>query len=136
MPANTEPIFGITPNVGWAPAILTANTTMTGVGTVSVIFTAGANGSFFRKVLARPIGTNIQTVMRVFLNNGLDLTVAANNTLIGEVTIPATTASNTVPLFPAELMVNMPIPAGARITVTIGTTVATGIAPSGWGSDY
>ena len=44
MPANTTPIFTLTPNIGKG-SVSTANTNRDGTGTIATIFTAGANGS-------------------------------------------------------------------------------------------
>ena len=74
-----------------------ANTAKDGTGTVTTVATgnnAGNNaGNFVQKLIARPLGTNIATVLRVFINNGGVNTTAANNSLIAELTLPATTLS-------------------------------------------
>ena len=98
MPANTAPIFSAKGAIQWNPAILnTANTAKDGTGTVATVFTgnaAGNNaGNFVQKLVARPLGTNVATVLRVFINNGSVNTTAANNSLIAELTLPATTLS-------------------------------------------
>ena len=47
MPANTAPIFTLTPDVQWGTTtVATANTAKDGTGTVLTVFTAGANGSY------------------------------------------------------------------------------------------
>jgi hypothetical protein len=86
------------------------------------VFTAGANGSYLQRLIARPAGTNIASVLRVFLNNGSTNATAANNVLITEATLPASTGA----LVPVELPLNFAIPAAYVLNVTLGTTVATG----------
>jgi hypothetical protein len=84
MVANTAPIFTDIPNIGFAPAITAANTNKDGTGTVDLVFTAGADGAFLQKLKIRPKGTNVATVLRVFLNNGATPTTATNNMLYDE----------------------------------------------------
>lgn len=136
MPANTSPVFGLTPNVGWVVAFTAANTAKDGTGTVQTVFTAGSNGAMFNKVVFRAAGTNVATVARIFLNNGSTNSTAANNALIGEVTLPATTLSETGALSQYEWNWNQPIPAGYKINVVIGTAVSAGYVASGWGMDF
>lgn len=135
MPANTAPIFTLTPKVSWG-VIDTANTAKDGTGTVVGIFTAGANGSFLEKVVIKAKGTNVATALRVWLNNGSTNGTAANNSLIADITIAATTNSETAKLADNEILINMPIPAGYVINITIGTSVAAGLHVSAWGGDY
>jgi hypothetical protein len=145
MPANTLPIFPLTPKVSWG-TVTTANTAKDGTGTVVTVFTAGADGSRIDQIKVRALGTNVATVMRFFVNNGSTNATAANNTLIHEVTIAATTLSETAALADNNITINInttetvpPIPylqAGYKINVTIGTTVAAGLAVTVHGGDY
>ncbi len=137
MPANTAPIFSRTPRIEWVNNVAAANTARDGTGTVDTVFTADAvNGSFVNKIILRPRGTNVATVMRVFLNNGLTNATAANNVLIHEIGLVATTASETASLFAAELPLNLALPPGYRLNVTLGTAVAAGFAVAVAGGDY
>lgn len=134
MVANTAPIFSKAPRADWAPAAVSAaNTAKDGTGTVATVFTAGADGSFVQKIVIRPRGTNIATVMRVFLNNGLTNATPANNSLIAEIGLAATTLSETAALIGNELPLNLPIPAGYQLHVTLGTAVAAGFSVSALG---
>lgn len=135
MPANTAPIFTLVPNIGFGD-VATANTAKDGTGTVVLVFTAGANGSYLQKARIKAKGTNVATSLRFFLNNGSTPTTAANNTLIGEMTIAATTLSETAALAENEYIFDIPLPAGYRIYVTIGTTVAAGLTVQAYGGDY
>lgn len=136
MPANTAPIFTLTPNVGFAPNITLANTAKDGTGTVDLVFTAGANGAFVQKLKIRPRGTNAATVVRVFLNNGATPTTATNNMLFDEIALLATTNIETTTIIGTELPIGIAIPAGWRIYVTLGTAVAGGYAVTTVGGDY
>lgn len=137
MPANTAPIFSRTPRIEWVNNIAAANTARDGTGTVETVFTADAvNGSFVNKLIIRPRGTNVATVMRVFLNNGLTNATAANNVLITEAGLVATTASEVAALTGIELPLNFAVPPGYRLNVTLGTAVSAGFAVAVAGGDY
>lgn len=146
MAQNTNPIFTLVPDVQWASTddnsgatagpLLTANTAMDGTGFVATVFTAGANGSYLQRLIARPVGTNVATVLRVFLNNGSSNATQANNVLAAELTLPASTASAIAALQPIELPLNFAIQGGFKVNVTLGTTVAAGYRVSLIGGDY
>lgn len=137
MPANTNPIFTLTPDVAWGTtAITTQNTAKDGTGTVLTVFTAGANGSYVQRVRFRPSGTAVQTVARVFINNGSTNATPANNILWDEITITATTLSETTAQPTFEIPLNYALPAGYKLNVTIGTTIAAGLYVSVIGGDY
>ena len=137
MAANTAPIFTLTPAVEWGPSVLTtANTTADGTGTMLTVFTAGADGSFVQRIRFRPAGTNVQTVARVFINNGLTNSAPSNNILWDEVTLGAITISQTAAQTSFEIPLNFALPAGYKLNVTLGTTVAAGYYVSVIGGDY
>jgi hypothetical protein len=141
MPANTTPIFSSVGSIQWGPTILNAaNTAKDGTGTVTTVATgnnAGNNaGNFVQKLIARSLGTNVATVLRVFINNGGVNTTAANNSLIAELTLPATTLSEVAAQADYVLPLNFALPAGFKINVTIGTTVASGYQVSVIGGQY
>lgn len=147
MPANTTPIFPLTPKVQFGK-VLNANTNTDGTGTAgqkSVVFTAGSNGARIDQIRARALGTNITTVIRLFVNNGSDDTVAANNTLVHEATISATTSSNVAALTDNVLTITVGadtipaipyLPATYKIIATVGTAIAAGIQVTVYGGDY
>jgi hypothetical protein len=64
--------------------------------------------------------------MRIFLNNGLTNTTAANNSLIAEATIAANTVSQVAASVPTTITLNMVMAPGYVLNYTIGTTVAAG----------
>lgn len=135
MAANTAPIYPLTPNVAWG-TVATANTAKDGTGTVVTVFTAGANGARVDKVKIRAAGTNIATVLRVFINNGSTNATAGNNTLFMEATIAITTLSEVAALADNEILLGLVLPAGYKVNITIGTTIAAGLAVTGVGGDF
>ena len=137
MPANTAPIFSRIARNEWTNGVATANTAKDGTGTVDTVFTADAtNGSYLQKLIVRPRGTNIASVLRVFLNNGSTNATPANNCLIAELSLPATTNTEVAAIAGFELPINLPLDAGYKVNVTLGTTVAGGYAVSAHGGDY
>ena len=144
MAANQIPIFSLAGQIEWTAALLkTANTATDGTGTVVTIFTAGANGGRVERVRIRHGGTNIATLIRVFINNGSSNATPANNILYAEKALAANTVSQTAVSLLNELpdtidTVAFPIilPAGYKLNVTIATTVATGVYISAIGSSY
>lgn len=137
MAGNIDPIYTRKANIGITPTITAANTALDGTGTVATAFTADAtNGSFVQKLRFKALGTNVATVARIFLNNGATNATATNNVLYDEVSLPATTGSSTVSTLSAEIALAIPLPAGWKVNITIGTAVAAGWVVSGVGGDY
>ena len=137
MAVNTSPIFSKRGDIQWSPTSLTAaNTAKDGTGTVSTVFTAGADGAFVQRLVARSLGTNVATVLRVFANNGGVNSAPANNSLIAEMTLPATTLSEVAAQPPYELPLSFPLPAGFKLLCTIGTAVAAGYELTVFGGSY
>ena len=131
MPANTSPISPIAPATSWNAAALTAaNTALDGTGTVETIHTAGANGSRVNRVRVVHRGSNVATVMRFFVNNTLTNATPANNTLVGEVTVPANTLSQVAASAFLDVFLNVVLKPGYKLNYTIGTAVAAGHAVS------
>jgi hypothetical protein len=145
MAANTVPIYSKAGQVGWSGAdkLTTANTAKDGTGTVLTIFTAGADGARVERIRSRAAGTNVATVLRIFINNGGATSTAANNVLYAEKTIAATTGSEAAELALNELPTTtdptafpLVLPAGYKLTATIGTTIASGLYVSAIGGSY
>jgi len=138
MAQNTQPIFTKTPVIHWgATTIATANTAKDGTGTVLTVFTADAtNGSYVSHLTFRAAGTNIASVARIFINNGSSNATPANNILYGEVTLTATTLSEVSALANYIYPMNIALPPGYVITITLGTTVAAGYYVSTVGGHY
>jgi hypothetical protein len=138
MAANTSPIYTRLADVQWGTtAITTANTAKDGTGTVLTVFTADATeGGFVQKVRFRAAGTNVATVARIFINNGSTNATAGNNILYDEITLAATTLSEVASLALYEVPLMIPLPAGYKINITIGTTVSAGYYVSTIGGKY
>lgn len=135
MAANTSPIYCKNGNISWG-TITTANTAKDGTGTVVTVFTATTEGSRIEKLRFRALGTNVATVARVFINNGSTNVTATNNSLYEEITLPATTLSEVAQLTNQEINLGLVLPAGYKINITIGTTVAAGYAITTVAGDY
>jgi hypothetical protein len=138
MAANTAAIYTRLPRVSWIGPVVTANTTkdLTS-GTIYLVATMHATEPSFVKALrVRPLGTNVATVLRVFINNNGATGTAANNTLFTEVTCPITTVSEVAALTEIEIPMNVAMQATYRIYVTTGTTVAAGFAVTAILGDY
>lgn len=131
MAANTTPVFPLTAKVGAGIALLAANTAKDGTGTVQVNYStatvaAGGNGDRIDKLIFKPVGTNVATLARIFLNNGTDKTLAVNNQFIKDVTLPAISNSEVVAQVQVEVPVDIVIPAGYTINWCLATAVAAG----------
>jgi hypothetical protein len=135
MAANTQPIWTKVGKTQWGTVTI-ANTAKDGTGTVVPVFTAGLEGSLVKKLLVNSLGTNVATALRVWLNNGSSNATPANNTLLGSYTIAATTLSEVAALLITEITLDIAIPAGYVINITIGTTVAAGLHVAAIGGDY
>lgn len=143
MAANTIPIYSKAGQISFSALIQTANIAKDGTGPVSLIFAAGADGGRVERVRIKPVGTNVATVVRIFINNGGDPAVAANNVLYAEKTIAANTltesaesALNELPNITDTTAFPLVLPPSYRLYATIGTTVAAGIRITAIGSTY
>lgn len=143
MPANTSPIFGLTPNLqtngttGMSQLVTLAANDYTAIGANNVLaFTAGSNGSFVQRLRFKPGGTNVASVARIFINNGSTVGTATNNTFIGEISLPATTAIATAATVDIDYPCNFALPAGFKIYWGLGTAVAAGWTCVTIGADY
>lgn len=137
MAANTAPIFSKAGKIQFAPAITAANTAKDGTGTVDIVFTADAtNGSYIDRLHIRSKGSNVATVMRIFINNGSVNTTAANNVLFTEVSLIATSITEIAANVGVTVPLNIALPPGYRVFVTLGTAVVSGYAVTGIGGDY
>lgn len=127
MPGNTTPIFTRVGDIQWESASAANTTTDLTTGTSYLIFTSDAtNGGYVQKIRFRSMGTNVATVARVWINNGSTTATAANNTLFDEISLAATTVSQTSALAVYEIPMNIALPPSYRLYVTLGTAVAAG----------
>lgn len=135
MAANTLPIYPKTPNVSWT-TLTTANTSRDGTGDVAILYTAGPDGSRISKIMIKHLGTNAQTVLRIFINNGNSTTNPGNNTFYVERTVMTATASDNSATAYDEIELDIAIPGGYRLLATLGSAVASGLAITAVGGDY
>lgn len=137
MPGNTTPIFTAAGEQEWAGPLTAANTAVDGTGTVLTVFTADAtNGGWIEELIWMPLGTNVVTVGRVFINNGSTNATAGNNSMIAQSTLPATTLSNVAALFIPRTPIRLALSPGYKINVVIATAVAAGFQITGVGGKY
>ena len=138
MAANTSQIFSRLADIQWINTVITANTTTDlTAGTIYLVGTADAtNGGRFSKLIVQPLGTNVATALRVWLNNGSATGTAANNTQIKDVTLAATTVSQIAAIGNTEIPLDLSLPAGYKIYVTIGTTIVAGVDVAMIGGKY
>lgn len=134
------------PKVGYKK-LTSANASLEGTGANSaVILTAGTRGIVVDEIVVRPVGQNVATVLRLFLNNGQDINTAQNNALIHEVPIDATSAISQTTAYSGyrveiagndgELKPPIPyLPSGHSLFATIGTAVAGGLVVSCFGTE-
>jgi len=135
MAANVTPIFPKVGQVGWA-TLAAANTAADGTGATSAIFTAGVDGARVDFVRLLPLGTNVASVLRVYVNNGAASSTAANNTLLAEVALPATTLSQLSGQPAVVVPVELALPAGYTVRVALATAVAAGWQVTAVGGNY
>lgn len=134
---NTTPIYTASGDTQWSVSATTANTTKDlSSGTSFLVFTAGSNGGYVQRIRFMSLGTNVATVARIWINDGDVTTTAANNTLWDNISLAATTNSETSaqPVF--ELPLNIALPANYRIYVTLGTVVSAGYTITVIGGKY
>ena len=128
MAANVSPIYSRLGDIQWIDTVLAANTTTDlTAGTTYLIFTSDAtNGGRVDKLRVPPLGSNIATVLRIWLNNGSTTATLANNTLYYESTMATTTVSQVAALTAVEIALGIALPAGYKLYATLGTAVAAG----------
>ncbi len=144
MAANTTPIYSrlgdVTTNastgMGQAQTLASANYTGDGANNFLIFTADSTNGGFVQAIRCKAIGTNVASVLRLFLNNGSAPTTAANNAFFGEVSLPATTATNTAGTIDIDYPINKALPAGFRIYGGLATAVAAGWVCVPWSGKY
>lgn len=137
MSANINPIYTGVPKVSNTGTLTAANTSADlSSGTVNLGMTAGANGSFIRKITAKPLGTNVASVARIFWNNGSATTTAGNNSMFTEMSLPAITITQVAAQADIAVAIMDAIGANERLYVLLGTAVAAGWAFTFWYGDY
>lgn len=136
MTINNKPVFPRAPNNGVFNVVLTTgNTTKDGSSGVTLVFTASADGSYVDGLQLKAKGTNVASLLRVFLNDGSG-TAAANMTLLEEMPLPSTTNSETIGTPTLFLPLDIDLKASQRIYVVLATTVSAGWGVTARGWDY
>ena len=121
MPANTSPIFALTPELAFATvtAATTDRTGATMTNTVTLL-TAATNGTKITQIGAKVAGTNTATLVLIFVSDSS----GANFKLYDEIALTAVTASTLVTSQRAVTAYSdLQLKAGQ--VVKVGTTVAT-----------
>lgn len=138
MAGNNDPIYSRVGAIGQTTGITSAQNTYDGAGANdTLVFTADAtNGSFVQRLRFKAKGTNVQTVARIYINNGSTNGTAANNVFYGEFSLPATTATATASTGDFDYALNFALPVGWRIYVGLGTAVAAGWTVSTIAGNY
>jgi hypothetical protein len=132
MAANTAPIYGRIADIQVCGSVIgtAANTATDGTGAnISLIYTADATeGSYVSTVRLKSISTIAATVARLWVCTATGAftpgttNTAANTTMIGEISVAAFTASNTLASPVYEFPVNMPLNASFKLLMTFGTS--------------
>jgi hypothetical protein len=119
--------------------VLTANTALDGTGSIGstlILFaTIPSSGAVLNKIILTHLGTNIATVVRVFINNGSSVATASNNRLFKEYAIAANTISQTatsVQIVDDFYDKGYRLAGGSVLYITTGTTIASGIQVQGF----
>lgn len=96
MPANTTPIFSLTPQVGRV-RIATANTNRDGTGTLGSVITGGTNGTRVDRIVITATVTTTAGMVRLFIDDGTNIRAWK------EVTVSAVTVAASTPAFTATI---------------------------------
>ncbi len=132
MPANTNPIYALTPNVGYTTITTTSalvrsdGSAVNAIGTDHFLaFTVGANGSFVQRVRFQPVATtaavtSVATTLRVFLSSiNTGIPTISDTFLLAEISVPAISAANsTAATNYYEIPLNIAIPVNHYILVS------------------
>lgn len=87
--------------------ISTANSSLSGDGTLGTVLTAAANGTLIKTITINAIGNTTQGMVRLFIYDGNSVT-----NLIDEFEIPPSTALGTYPAYTITYEVNYNLKAG------------------------
>lgn len=133
MPANTSPIFTLTPNIGkilitttYAQVKSDGTSAGSGADFMVLVFTSGANGSFLDKIRFFSVAntaatTGVATTLRAYLSSvaAPGATTTSNTYLLGEVSAPAVvSAHSTNATNYYEIVLGVIIPTGLYVHVS------------------
>jgi hypothetical protein len=135
MPANINPIFTLTPETNSDAASAFGGTISASAGDYTgisanyvLVHTAGADGSYVKRLRIKSLGANIAGVLRIFINNGGVNTTATNNVFYGEISLPSTSATSTAATVDLDYPMEFQLDPGYRIYVGLGAAAST----AGW----
>jgi|LakMenEpi03Aug12_release.lakeMendotaPanAssembly.Ray.scaffolds.fasta_scaffold766746_2 hypothetical protein len=140
MPSNVQPIYTKVGDIQWTPNMNSGNTTtdLTS-GTSYLAFSADpTNGGYVQKIRFKPLnsGTTTATVARIWINNGSTTGTSSNNTFIDEISLPSVTGSVSASVPVYEIPLNIALPPGYTIYITLGTNTAIGYRATVFGGKY
>jgi hypothetical protein len=152
MPANTAPIFTVTPNVSWVKIPTTyacvksdGVSAGSGIDIMMLAFTAGANGSYVDFVRFYPSASasvnTVACVLRAFLSTvaAPGATTQADTQLIGEfqVTIQAAgSTTNQAGFFDIPCKFQIPTGTYIHVTQSVAQTTNANWTATVFGGDY
>lgn len=151
MAANTNPIFGRTPDVQVGGAILgpTAVTLQDGTGATPIVFMADATeGGFVDEIRLKPAGSPAATVCRIFFCTSTvavgsftagTTNTAANTAMIAELSLAVVTSSNLTAQNDIAIPIRKALPPGTKLLIGFGTSTGaagTGYAVTAFGMKY
>ena len=120
MAANTSPIFPLTPKSTGLSVVgssaVTARTAITGTTGLTLLFTAGSNGSRIDTMVVQATGTSLSGLLDFWIYDG------TTSRLFYELTITAVTPSTTASGFNSVVNTSN-INAGVPITIPSGTSL-------------
>jgi hypothetical protein len=131
MALNTAPIYSGVGDIQWGTtALTTANPSYEASGSGAVlIFSASASGSFVQRVRFKASGSTTATVARIFIADAELPSTGSNVVLFDEVTLVATTATQTAATAVYEIPMNIALPPNYKIVATVATAQ---VAGGGW----
>jgi hypothetical protein len=127
MPANTNPIFALTPEIAIV-TVTAATTDRTGATTTNLatLLTATTNGTKITQIGAKAAGSNVATGVLIFISD----TSGANFKLYDEIAMSPITADNTTTSQRAvtaysdlQLKVGQVVKVGITVAVTAGINI-------------
>jgi len=131
MALNTAPIYSGVGDIQWGTtALTTANPSYEASGSGAVLFfSASASGSFVQRVRFKASGSTTATVARIFIADTELPSTGSNVVLFDEVTLAATTATQTAATAVYEIPMNVALPPNYKIVATVATAQ---VAGGGW----
>lgn len=133
MPANTTPVFALTPAIGIAtlttPTAVTSRANITGTTNLTLVDTAGTNGTRVSQIYIRAKGNTAAASVFIWIYNG------TTSFLYDEFVVTAVTASNTAEAFNAtKYYDNLVLPSGYSLYAS--TTIQQDYNVIAFGGDF